>query len=207
MPSSRYEHISDVMSIVSHLGYQSFLDVGCGFGRWGFLAREFGDIYHGRYKKEQWLVRIDGVEVHWDYLCPQHEYVYDKIHLGKIEEKLPELPKYDVIFAGDVLEHLEKNTASKVIGELFSKANKALLVAIPLGADWEQGEVLGNPHERHRSVWSEGDLKKLGARMVKKYYLPQGSLYALAVWAKPGFKLLPAVRLQNRIKCKMGIRS
>jgi SAM-dependent methyltransferase len=206
MPSSRYEHISDVISIISHIGYQSFLDVGCGFGRWGFLAREFGDIYHGRYQKKDWLVKVDAVEIHRDYLGPQHEYLYDKIHLGKVEDLLGSLPSYDVIFAGDVLEHLEKDAAIKVIKGLFARADKALLVAIPLGKGWGQGELLDNPHEEHKAEWNSRDLKKAGACFVKEYYLPSGHRYGLAVWQRLGLKVLPAFRIQNKIKCKLGVR-
>ncbi len=183
MPSSTCQHISDVAGILLTLAPRSFLDVGCGFGRWGFLAREYCDIWHERYAKATWQTRIDAVEVFSDYLCPHHEYLYDNIYVTKIQEFVKTMPRYDVVYAGDVIEHLTKPEAEGVLNVLASKFDKALIVAIPLEDGWEQEGCLGNPHEAHRSTWTVTDLKKLGANYIKIYEINSKLKYGLAIWS------------------------
>ncbi|MCK8517528.1 methyltransferase domain-containing protein [Methanoculleus sp. 7T] len=182
MPSSRFEHISDVISVISNLKPKTFLDVGCGFGRWGFLTREFCDIFQGRYDKTSWETHIDAVEVFENYIMPHHEFIYDNVYIAKIEDYIPKMSRYDIIFAGDVIEHIEKNDANKVINNLREKCDKALMIALPLDDKWPQGEVFDNPNEIHKSVWTERDLKKLGASFVKIYTMKDDRLYAFAIW-------------------------
>lgn len=191
MPSSRFEHISDVVSMFVALEPRSVLDVGCGFGRWGFLAREYCDIFHGRYAREEWTTRIEAVEPFEGYLGPHHRYVYDHIHVMTIQEYVADMPSYDVIYAGDVIEHLEKETAVSLLPRLAAKSNLAFIVSIPLGAEWPQGEVIGNPLEEHRSVWTRRDLKQLGARLIRTYPIRDGRGFAVAVWSP---KPLPRFR-------------
>ena len=39
------------------------LDVGCGFGKWGFLIRDTFDVMMGqRFRKEDWRIWLTGVE-------------------------------------------------------------------------------------------------------------------------------------------------
>lgn len=182
MPSSRFEHISDVVSVITSLKPKTFLDVGCGFGRWGFLTREFCDVFQGRYDKTSWETRIDAVEVFKNYITPHHRYIYSNIYLMKIEDYIPNMPKYDIIFAGDIIEHIEKDDANNVINNLVVKYNKALMIALPLEDKWPQDEVFNNPNEIHKSIWEEHDLKRLGANIVKIYTMADGRLYALAIW-------------------------
>jgi hypothetical protein len=185
MPSSRYEHISDVMSLLVRLGPSSFLDVGCGFGRWGFLVREWGDVIYERFQKEQWKVRIEAVEVFQPYLAPHQHYIYDQIHVTTIEEYAKTMPRFDVIYMGDVLEHLEKSRGEALLTDLFAKCDQALIIAAPLGDEWPQGAVCGNPYEAHRATWSKKDLRRKGAHMIKSYYIADRRVpgyYAVAAW-------------------------
>lgn len=186
MPSSRFEHISDVISIVLAYNPTSVLDIGCGFGKWGFLMREFLDIFFERYDKSSWTARIDAVEVFQGYILPHHAYIYNNVYVMRAEEYLPVMPNYDVIYLGDVIEHMEKPTALHFLRSLQAKYNKALLMAVPIGRDWPQGEVLGNPFEAHLSSWTLKDITRCGACYVKPYRLSIGRNYALAVWAHDG---------------------
>lgn len=187
MPSSLHYHIADVLSIIGRLQPASFLDVGCGFGRWGFLVREHLDVLHERYSRESWSARIDAVEVFEPYICGHHRYLYDNIYIGRIEELLPTLGVYDVILAGEILEHIEKSASLATLAQLRDKARKALIVSVPLGHDWPQGEVLGNPAEAHVSTWTAEELNRLGARKILKYRPDRTRTYAVAVWPKPEF--------------------
>ncbi len=182
MPTSRVDHFPDVASILATTKPSSFLDVGCGFGRWGFLAREVCDVCAGRYYKKEWKVRIDAVEAFEDYIQPWHREIYDNIYPTTIQEHIME--PYDVIFAGDIFEHLDIHDIQPVLSKLMAYADKALLVAVPLGA-YPQGEAYGNPYEKHRSTWTIERLKSFKPDYIKVY--PSGIPKALAVWS--GFML------------------
>src|SRR5215510_5091009 len=113
MPSSRPNAIPTVVHLLRQLRPNSILDVGIGFGKWGHLFREYTDILEAehepaRYQREHWRVRIDGIEGYAAYLTPMHQYLYTAIHVGDARSVLPRLDPYDLIFLGDVLEHLEK---------------------------------------------------------------------------------------------------
>lgn len=61
---------------------------------------------------------------------------------------------YDLIYMGDALEHFPKERGWEMLDKLALHATGYLLLAVPLGEEWEQGEVFGNPHEAHLSVWT-----------------------------------------------------
>lgn len=205
MPSSLHYHIADVLSIVASFQPASFLDVGCGFGRWGFLVREQHDVLQERYARESWKTRIDAVEVFEPYISPHHRYIYDNIYIGKIEQLLPTLGSYDVILAGEILEHIEKRASLTALAQMRDKARKALIVSVPLGEDWPQGEVLDNPAEAHVSTWTIAELKRLGAKTIRTYRHDRKRRYAVAVWAKPEF-VLPSLptRIVRGVRRRLG---
>lgn len=188
MPSSLHYHITDVVSLIQFFHPRSVLDVGCGFGRWGFLAREYCDIIAERYERSSWLTRIDAVEVFPAYICDHHRYIYNNIYISRIEDCLARLPQYDVIIAGEILEHIEKERSLETLKALRQKATRALICSVPLGEDWPQGETLGNPHEAHVSQWTADELRALGAGFLKTYECGE-SEYAVAVWSRIPIKV------------------
>src|SRR5512139_1422101 len=110
MPSSRPNTIPTVINLVRQLKPRSILDVGVGFGKWGHLFREYTDILEAehdpaRYRREKWQVRIEGIEGHAAYLTPMHDFLYDQIHVGNAAVLMKGLPKYDLVFLGDIIEH------------------------------------------------------------------------------------------------------
>ena len=60
MPSSLPDFIPTIIKTVMSRNPKSVLDIGVGFGKWGYLFREYLDVYHGRVFKEDWLVNIEG---------------------------------------------------------------------------------------------------------------------------------------------------
>jgi len=177
MPSSTWVHISTVLDIVWKHQPKSVLDVGAGFGRWGFLTRELLDIFRNRYSKGDWQTVIDGVEIWSRYICHHHKYLYSNIYTTSIEDFFKSNKQsYDVIIAGDVIEHLEKKKALEVINSLRMITDKVLIVCIPLGSGYPQKaskpDKLGlvNKAEEHLSIWEETDFDKLGltAKLVVK---------------------------------------
>src|SRR5262249_56154650 len=67
----------------------------------------------------------------------------------------------DLILAREGIEHLEKADGQRLVAELVARAVRGVVLSFPDAASADalaQGEVHGNPHERHRSLWSPADL-------------------------------------------------
>jgi len=137
---------------------QSILDVGVGFGKWGFLCREFLEVAQGRYRPVEWSVRIDGVEAQEQYRNVIHESFYNKIHYGLIQDLLSSLGTYDLVIMGDVIEHFDKATGLALLTGLRQRSRYVLLSS-PVWFFQQSHE--DNPYQEHRSLWGLRDFKGL----------------------------------------------
>jgi hypothetical protein len=186
MPSSRPISIPTVIHLVRQLKPKSILDVGIGFGKWGHLFREYTDILEcendpARYERKNWQVRIDGIEGYPAYVTDMHRFIYNDIHIGNASDLIPNLPAYDLIFMGDIIEHLEKETGLQLLKHALEKARKAVIISTPRYETYQE-DLCGNELERHRSFWQVRDFKHFPAAHVTTV---DGSLL-LAVLLKPG---------------------
>lgn len=173
MPVSTPVHISHCLERIIPLAPRSVLDIGCGFGLWGFLCREYLDVWNGRVQPAQWEVRIDGIEMFEPYIQPHQRALYTGILIEDVRQAVRHIEEYDLIIAGDVIEHLDKRDGEAVLDCLYEKARMALMINIPLGAGWNHPEMHGNPGELHRSQWNEEDLVRYPSE-VTKFGLPCG---------------------------------
>src|SRR5258706_8280538 len=165
MPSSRPNTIPTVIHLVRQLKPKSILDVGIGFGKWGHLFREYTDIQESendpaRYQRCNWKIRIDGIEGYAAYITEMHHFLYNEIHIGNACELIRALPRYDVIFIGDVIEHLDKKAGFQLLRDSMEKAGKAVIVNTPK-YETDQQDLCGNELDRHRSLWTANDFRKL----------------------------------------------
>ncbi len=186
MPSSRPNTIPTVIHLVRQFNPQSILDVGIGFGKWGHLFREYTDIHEAerdpaRYERRHWCVRIDGIEGYAAYVTEMHRYLYNDIHIGNAIELIKTLPVYDLVFLGDIIEHLEKATGRQLLRDALDHARKAVIVSTPK-YETAQADLCGNEFERHRSLWRAGDFRAFERAVVKT--IDRATL--LAVLLKPG---------------------
>jgi len=157
MPVSISVHISTCVARIVAVQPTSVLDIGVGFGLWGFLCREYLDVFSGRVQPNEWQTRIDGIELFEPYIQTHQRALYSNILIGDVRTLAKNIKPYDLIIAGDVIEHLDKDDAEDVLETLYEKANKALMVNIPLGSGWDHPEQYGNPGELHRSQWTAED--------------------------------------------------
>lgn len=164
MPTSCWMHLSFVAQVLRELRPQSILDIGTGFGMYGFLARDYLDVYEGRHYKELWKVRIEGVEAWPKYVSPVHHHIYDAVHVGDALEVLDSLGSYEMVTAGDVIEHLKRNDSEDLIKKMIAHARKWVLISVPLGEGWPQDDSR-NPFQTHQSVWQADELKSRGFRL------------------------------------------
>jgi len=142
----------------------SVLDVGIGYGKWGFLCREYLESWQDRVFPTQWQVKITGVEAFSEYVnrLPWLNQIYDRIYVRRIQDVCDVLASHELVIAGDVIEHLEKRAANRVLETLKRKATKRFLLSIPLGPGWLDNKVIaGNEFEQHRSEWSKDDVEDL----------------------------------------------
>jgi hypothetical protein len=161
MPTSPYCHISAIASFLIRIKPSSILDIGLGNGKIGFIARDLLDVMFGeRFRKEEWKVRIDGIEIFPDYIQDHQRAIYDSIFIGDAFDIIDNLDKYDVIVLGDVVEHFEKGRAWELLDKCANHSSNHLIICIPLGNKWTQPDIYGNEYERHRSFWSIEDFQE-----------------------------------------------
>ena len=175
MPFSRSDNAQPITDLVdlenkNKPGSLKLLDVGPGWGKWGFLMRGLLDAVVVGHDKEKWQHRIDALEIFPEYITPMHEYMYNNIYEGDFREffKSDEMGFYDVIIMGDVLEHVTLEEGKQAIKDVSKKCT-SLIISAPAFKD-EQGEVLGNPHETHKAWWTEKDFKSVhGLQYLQKH--------------------------------------
>lgn len=149
MPSSDPTTIPHVLRIVSALSPRSILDVGAGNGRYGFLFREILDLNYGRFNRADWRVRIDAVEVSFDYLTEVHNWAYNSVAIGDWLDIDPFI-HYDLVFMGDVLEHFPEGDWQEALSKARNTGKHVIVVAPNWPGSIAQGEWRGHKHEEHR---------------------------------------------------------
>ena len=171
MPSSTYKIINQTVENVLKINPSSILDIGIGFGKYGFLCREYLECWNDRTFPNQWKVKIDGIEIFQKYADLSHnKNIYDNIFVNNVMEILSELPKYDLLIAMDVIEHLPKKDGEALLFLMAHRAQKAVMINVPTG-NWLNNKVVSNnPHEAHQAIWIEEDLEKYG-RQFRSYEL------------------------------------
>lgn len=175
MPTSVPYCLPIVAGVARQLRPRSVLDVGIGFGKYGFLLREFTDIWDmtrvDDYDRDNWKTRLDGIDATPQYITPLHRYVYNDIHLGDVREVIDTLPTYDLVIMGDLLEHFEKSEGHRLIARLLAHAGKCLILVFPCRSPVNL-HVLDNPLEAHRSTWDHHDFAEFphrAFRLVEDY--------------------------------------
>jgi hypothetical protein len=73
---------------------------------------------------------------------------------------------YDAVMLIDVLEHIKKNDAYKLLERMERWASKKVIISVPNGF-MPQGDVYGDGNEKqhHVSAWEASDLRQLGYRV------------------------------------------
>lgn len=158
MPCSRPSALAQMCNRIMEKNPMSVLDIGVGFGKFGFLAREYTDVRLGRYFN--WETRIDGIEIFEKYITQLQRKIYDNIHIGNAIDILPTLDQYDMIICSDMLEHLS-NKDGLLLLDLVRKKSKFAMIATPARV-LQQEAVYDNEYERHISAWSGEELEKWG---------------------------------------------
>jgi SAM-dependent methyltransferase len=145
---------------------ESFLDVGCGFGRWGMLIRT--------YSNPMYLV---GIDIWKPYLMQiKHKRIYDDLILADASN-LPIAKKaVDIGLAFEIIEHLPASKGRLLLASLETISRKSVILSTP-NFKYLQDEVGGNPYQKHVSFWKHQNFPKkyeirgIGVQIKGKIFL------------------------------------
>ena len=200
MASSYAAQIPMLIYVLRQLAPRTVLDVGKGFGKYGFLIHEQVGIPMSerpdpsRTLSEQSRVAIDAVEIQPDYLFPHLEHIYRRVFLGDIVDLYSDLHGYDTILMADVIEHLEKPNALRVLTH-FLDHGASVVIATP--KRFFSQSHYGSEWEAHRSHWTPRDFA--WAPWASWQNVGPGRIYLLAPKPRPviGFGNRPMTRLRR----------
>lgn len=161
MPSSHHYQLNEIIDLIIRTNPKKILDIGVGFGKYGFLSREYLELWNGSEKYDQWQRQIDGIEAFKEYITPAHRYIYNRIFIGDALKILPEITdQYDLVLLIDVLEHFNFEDGSRILGEC-RRISANILVSVPKVLS-VQDEAFGNPYEVHKNPWKKKELAAIG---------------------------------------------
>ncbi|RMD60854.1 MAG: class I SAM-dependent methyltransferase [Alphaproteobacteria bacterium] len=163
MPTSHPRQVNEIVELIRRLDPQRILDVGCGFGKFGFLAREYLDVWGGEHAYGAWTRTIDAIEGFSRYLTPVHDFVYDRVLVGNACDILPQLDaRYDLVLLIDILEHFERADGLAILRRCVElSANTIVSTPKDIG---DQEDVFENELEAHRSQWRYRDFDEFPNR-------------------------------------------
>lgn len=200
MASSFAEQIPVVAYVLKQLNPGSVLDIGKGFGKYGFLLHEYVGISQETSPdpnltlKDQSSVVIDAVEIQPNYMWPHIDQFYRTVYMGDIGNLYPQLRGYDVVLMTDIIEHLERDVALRVIKHFLADGSD-IVIATP--KKFFHQELFGSEWETHRSVWKPSDFAFAAYRDWQS--IGDGRVYLLSATARPlpGFGHSPIQRARR----------
>ena len=186
MASSFSSQIPGILHVIQRVAPKTVLDIGKGFGKYGFLIHEYCGIPNLRRvdpsltMREQSDIRIDAVEVDENLLLPHLSQIYDKVHVGDVLTIYKGLPRYDLVLMIDIIEHIDKEAATGMLKAFLSQGS-VILVATPrifFPQHLDGQDLYDSVYERHVSHWTTGDFKSLG--FVEHQHYDSGAVYLLS---------------------------
>jgi len=144
----------------------SILDVGCGYGKWGFLVKKFFFCTkNGNAIVEPFVAGID--RHHGNLQGLTRHGVYDLLVRGDATRLSFRDKSFDTVLAFEVIEHLTKADGYKALQEFERIAKSCVMLSTPNTKCLRAGleEQFGfNPFEAHLSWWKIKELRALGYR-------------------------------------------
>jgi cyclopropane fatty-acyl-phospholipid synthase-like methyltransferase len=163
MPSSSKEGKIEIVEWCRQLeSVERILDIGVGKGTyWNVFCKK-----NNMFLNAEWI----GVEAWQPYI--EHftlEKKYSKIINEDIRKvNVFDLGKLDVVFMGDVLEHITKEEAVELVHNL-SSVTRYGIISIPI-VHYPQGEEHGNPFEAHvKDDWSHDEVLATFPNITKTF--------------------------------------
>ena len=162
MPMSTWNNTEKAAEFIRRVKPETVLDIGVGFGKWGFLIRGSSETICQRMTPEEWKIDLEGIEGETRYVdawSPMLHFLYNRIYVMDVRN-FEFRKQYDMVIAGDVLEHLELDESIELIEDILDNT-QLFIFAIPIGESWlhtNDGYAKNYPLEKHRCVWNHEDL-------------------------------------------------
>jgi len=169
MASSFFDQIPTILNIMVQTRPKRLLDIGKGFGKYGFLAHEYigiadtSKINPEKKMQEQSSIEIDAIEIDSDLLLPHLKDFYRNIFHKNVFDIYKNLNDYDLVLMIDVIEHLEKEESKKLIDHFLS-TGADIIIATPL-LFFEQ-HLYQSVYEEHISHWDLSDFKTYNRYLI-----------------------------------------
>jgi hypothetical protein len=179
LASSDTAQISTIVDLIQVINPNSILDVGCGYGKYGFLSKEYlmGDVW------DKSRTTVNGVEGYAKYIGDLQREIYNEIFICdamNFSEYL--IRDYDLVCIIDAFEHLPAEDGKKFIMEVQKNA-KYLLISIPRYVTAQMGLTEDEKKfEEHRSFWTRKMFKSLGNCMI----VPNNARKTIALYSSTG---------------------
>lgn len=164
MPTSALVMADPVVTLIAAAHPENVLDVGPGYGKYGPIIREYCDPTPAVDAVEAWQPYIDDHGLAGIY---RHVFATDVLLLDDVH-----LAAYDLVFLGDVIEHLAKDDALNLIDRIPGH----IVINTPEHF-FHNGDNLPWT-ETHRSHWVQGDFTGTG-RVASYRVLHGGQLVLL----------------------------
>lgn len=159
MPGSMPEGKRFIRDFLLHKRIERILDVGPGSGNYYDLLN-----CHGEYKNwgapDKYLgVEWVGIEIFKPYVESFNlESKYSRIIISDIYDFNWQM-KFDVVFLGDVLEHMSEDRGREVIKRAVEHSTW-VVISLPI-VEFLQGATYGNAHEAHVEQYTPERIKKI----------------------------------------------
>jgi ubiquinone/menaquinone biosynthesis C-methylase UbiE len=196
--------------VVQNVEGDSFLDVGCGHGKWGYLLKKYRWTKEASVNGRRSQIKVTGIDLFEPHVRSlKEEGIYDSVHVARAT-KLPfENKSFDSAIACEVLEHLPQAEGPQLIAELTRVSRRSFVVTTPnFPCLRPGGETLDgfNEYEAHRHNFLYSEFCNLGFTQVVGVglktpswklsralgslglYLPRFSRYLIGYWFADGKK-------------------
>lgn len=189
--------------IVNNVLGESFLDIGCGHGKWGYLLKKY------RWSQSS-LPTVTGIDLFEPHIRALEKHgVYDSLQVASATELPFEDKSFDSTIACEIVEHLPKEEGPRLISELKRVSRLSFVVTTPNYPCLRGGgQTLDgfNEHEAHQHNLGFGEFRGLGFTQVVGvglktpsfkvsrglaslgFYLPRFSRYLVGFWFADGKK-------------------
>lgn len=152
---------------------KTVIDLGCGEGKIMEII-----------SKEGW--DITGIDIHNESIKKAKTTgIYKKLIKGNIvtvcKQLVKEKKQYDLVFCSQVIEHITRKDGLQILNLAEKLAKKRIFFGTPSGF-MHQPEVFikGNPHQHHKSGWSDKDFKSRGYKVYGIGFKPLWSEHGMA---------------------------
>ena len=137
MVSSFINQVPTIIHLVQKLQPKTVLNIGKGFGKYGFLIHEYAGINNSKKLdpskslKELSEITIEAVEADSDLMFLHLPHLYSNVYFEDILTLYPKLGGYNLVLMIDVIEHIDKLHAVKLLKHLLNIGSK-IIVATPI---------------------------------------------------------------------------